>query len=287
VTGSQEVVPAGLRVVAHGGGVQTTALLVLAATGRLDYQTFLFANVGDDSEHPGTLRYLHEIAFPYAAEHGLEICELRHILRDGSIETLYGRMTRPGSRSLPIPFRGSRTGAPGGRSCTQNFKIQVLGRWLKAQGASPANRATVALGISADEIHRVKGRSPKPYERLAYPLIGMEDGEPDARGWRMTRADCVRVIRDAGLPVPGKSACWFCPFTRLPQWAEMRRHNPALFERAAQLEDHVNAGRAERGVTPVFLSSPAIPLRRAVTDGQDTLEGTDADPHCDDGWCMT
>jgi hypothetical protein len=40
---------AGLRVVAHGGGKQTTAVLVLAATGRLDYKTFLFANVGDDS----------------------------------------------------------------------------------------------------------------------------------------------------------------------------------------------------------------------------------------------
>ena len=36
--------------VAHGGGVQTTALLVLAGQGRLAYRTFLFANVGDDSE---------------------------------------------------------------------------------------------------------------------------------------------------------------------------------------------------------------------------------------------
>jgi hypothetical protein len=39
------------RVVSYGGGVQSNALLVLAAQGRIDYRTFLFANVGDDSEH--------------------------------------------------------------------------------------------------------------------------------------------------------------------------------------------------------------------------------------------
>ncbi|WP_256918783.1 hypothetical protein [Streptomyces hilarionis] len=34
------------------GGVQSMAAMVLAATGELDYRTFLMANVGDDSEHP-------------------------------------------------------------------------------------------------------------------------------------------------------------------------------------------------------------------------------------------
>ncbi len=30
-----------------GGGVQSTACLVLAAQGKIPYQTFIFANVGD------------------------------------------------------------------------------------------------------------------------------------------------------------------------------------------------------------------------------------------------
>lgn len=46
-----------LRVISYGGGVQSTALLVLAASGRIDFRTFLFANVGDDSEHNATLVY--------------------------------------------------------------------------------------------------------------------------------------------------------------------------------------------------------------------------------------
>ena len=55
-----------LRVVSWGGGVQSTALLVLAAQGKVDYQRFVFANVGEDSENPDTLRYIAEHSRPYA-----------------------------------------------------------------------------------------------------------------------------------------------------------------------------------------------------------------------------
>lgn len=47
-----------IRSVSYGGGVQSTALLVLAAQRRIDYPLFLFANVGDDSENPATVRRL-------------------------------------------------------------------------------------------------------------------------------------------------------------------------------------------------------------------------------------
>lgn len=38
-----------------GGGVQSTACLVLAAQGKIPYRTFVFANVGDKAESPATL----------------------------------------------------------------------------------------------------------------------------------------------------------------------------------------------------------------------------------------
>ena len=47
-----------LRVASYGGGVQSTAMLVLAAQRIIDFPLFLFANVGDDSEHPASLRYV-------------------------------------------------------------------------------------------------------------------------------------------------------------------------------------------------------------------------------------
>ena len=60
-----------LKVFSYGGGVQSTAALVLAAEGTIDYRTFVFCNVGEDSENPATLAYVHEYAQPYAAAHGL------------------------------------------------------------------------------------------------------------------------------------------------------------------------------------------------------------------------
>ena len=60
-----------LKVFSYGGGVQSTAALVLAAQGRIDYQTFLFCNVGADSENPETLEYVEQVARPFAARHGL------------------------------------------------------------------------------------------------------------------------------------------------------------------------------------------------------------------------
>src|ERR1700690_4098828 len=83
-----------LRVVSFGGGVQSTALLVLAARGLIDFQTFLFANVGDDSEYPGTLCYVREVSIPYAEQHGLSLIELRRVRRDDHEESLLQRIHR-------------------------------------------------------------------------------------------------------------------------------------------------------------------------------------------------
>jgi len=46
-----------LRAISYGGGVQSTALVVLAAQGVIDFPLALFANVGEDAE-PDTIRYV-------------------------------------------------------------------------------------------------------------------------------------------------------------------------------------------------------------------------------------
>lgn len=267
-----------MNVFSYGGGVQSTAALVLAARGVIDFPVFLFANVGNDSEDPATLDYLEQYAKPYAALHGIQLHELHRVRRDGTHETLYGRLTRPGSRSLPIPVRMSN-GAPGTRSCTVDFKIRVIGRWLKAHGASADNPATVGIGISLDEIQRVNNRRAMPYEQPTYPLL---DHDPPLR-----RHDCQQIIRAAGLPVPPKSACWFCPFRRPSTWAETRRDRPDLFHRACDLENLLNARRAALGKDPVYLTRFNRPLAAAVATAQDTLPGFDDDALCDNGACFT
>lgn len=259
-----------------GGGWQSTAALVLAARGELNCRTFLFANVGDDSENPATLEYVHRHAMPFAAAHGIELIELHRVRRDGEIETLYQRLTRPGSRSIPIPVRMSG-GAPGTRSCTADFKIKVVGKHVRKQlGATARNPATIGIGISVDEIHRANNRRSEPYERIVYPLLDLG----------IRRADCPRIIRSAGLPVPPPSSCWFCPHHRKNAWATMRREQPALFRRACELEDLINARRQMLGRDPVWLSNGLAPLAQVVpTDA--VLPFDDGDGGCDGGWCFT
>jgi hypothetical protein len=272
--------PSPLTVISYGGGVQSTAMCVLATQGVLGYDidAALYSNVGDDSEHPDTNRYVREVMIPWAAERGLPVHELNRRTRDGNIETLYGRLMKEGSRSLPIPIRMSN-GAPGTRSCTKDFKIAVVGKWLKANGASKDNPATVCIGISTDEIKRIGNKRAEPYEIPTYPLIDLG----------FSRADCLEVIRKAGLPQPRKSACYFCPFHRPQAWAEMRRDEPELFAKSQHLEATLNERRDMLGKDHVWLTRFNKPLGDAVAEAQTPLftDGEFGDGACDEGYCWT
>ena len=310
--------PAPLRTISYGGGVQSTALLVLAAQGRIDFQTFLMANVGEDSEDPRTLDYVRDIAQPYASEHGIDMHVLDRVRRDGTVETLWQRLMEPKtcrpckgtgwtsidhhsedtadcencngtgkveSRSLPIPVRMSN-GAPGNRSCTSDFKIRVVAKWLKAHGASADNPATIGIGISLDEILRANSRKVDPHERIVYPLVGL--GEET--GLKMTRQDCKQLIRSAGLPVPPKSSCFFCPFHRPSAWDDLQRDRPDLFAKSVQLEDTLNARRDRLGKDHVYLTRFGVPLEQAIGPTKALLpieDVSDENGQCDSGWCFT
>ncbi|MDO0914454.1 phosphoadenosine phosphosulfate reductase [Streptomyces sp. DT2A-34] len=266
----------GLRAFSFGGGWQSMAALVLEAQGRIDFQTFLFANVGRDSENPGTLSYFERYAAPFAAAHGLTLIELERRISGGRQETIYGRITNSNGSRQTIPVFLSN-GKPGKRNCTYDFKILVTGAWLKAHGATEAHPATVAMGISLDEISRANAGKAMPYERLVYPLLDL----------KIRRADCPRIIRSAGLPVPPKSSCDFCPMRKIPEWLAMRAQDPARFERACKVEETINAHLAAKGKRPVYLTRMGRPLRELFKGGdQLPLFDTD-DEGCDSGWCWT
>lgn len=172
-----------------GAGVQTTALLVLIATGRWPRpDRILFSDTG--TEHTETYAYLGEISGPYAREHGLEIIVLgpdwrtKHYHADLETYCLEHRM-------LPGTWV---------RWCTDRYKVAPMIRFLKRiMGATSANPVESWIGISADEQRRAK-LSSDPLEVKRYPLIELG----------LSRQDCEAIIRDAGLPVPPKSGCWFC-----------------------------------------------------------------------------
>lgn len=266
-----------LRTFSFGGGVQSTAALVLAVQGEIDYPTFLFCNTGDDSEDPATLDYVTEHAGPYAERHGIALHELRYPGR-----TLYQRLTTlgpQGGQFIGIPFRLGETGKPGKRSCTDDYKVTQIHRWQKARGATASDPALTGLGISLDEMQRE--RTPidpaRPEQRRDYPLIRL----------RLTRQDCVRIIERAGLPVPPKSACWFCPYKSRRRWQELRDYRPALFDQAVDLEAGVNARRAARGLGPVWLTDDLVPLDQATSPHRQLpMFMDDTEDACESGYCM-
>lgn len=266
-----------VRAFSFGGGQQSMAVLILAAQGKVDFPLFLFANVGDDSEHPDTLTYYRKYAQPYAAKHGIELVELRHIMkRTGRERTLLQHLQIPDSRSIDIPVRMAN-GAPGNRKCTGDFKIKVIGDELARRGATQEHPATVGVGISLDEIHRANENRRLPHERKVFPLLELG----------LRRTDCQRIIRAAGLPVPVKSACYFCPFKRPEEWQEQRRSEPVLFAKSCDIERQLIDRRRRLGKDPVYFTRFGRPLAEAIPEGVDVLPGSDDYDGCDEGVCFT
>lgn len=261
-----------MRYFSFGGGVQSTAALVLAAQGKIDFPVFLFANVGEDSENPDTIAYITQVALPYADRHGIELAELSLVRRTGNTETLLGLIERA-EHSIPIPVRLA-SGAFGNRKCTVDFKVKVIARETKRRGASKANPATIGLGISADEWRRANTNHSIPHQRVEYPLLDMN----------LTREDCLRIVREAGLPQPPKSSCFFCPYHRPSYWVELRRERPELFSESVRIERLLNERRERLGKDAAYLAGTG-PLE-VITPDQPSLGLDTDDDACESGYCM-
>ncbi|HLY31338.1 MAG TPA: hypothetical protein VKQ36_09935 [Ktedonobacterales bacterium] len=260
-----------MRVFSFGGGVQSTAALVLAAQGRIDYRTFLFANVGADSENPATLAYVRDVALPYAQAHGLELIELTPTTK-GRPETLLQRLHRT-ERSFTIPVRGPNGMPVAQRKCTTDFKIRTIAQWLRKHGATRKNPATVALGISLDEYQRMR-QNTDPNQMTAYPLIDL----------RITRQECHRIIQSADLPTPPKSSCTFCPYHPLAAWREMANHRPDEFAQAVEVERLLHERSKTLKRKPVYLTRYGKPLPMVVAPNATLWD--DVEDSCESGYCM-
>ncbi|MCK4717036.1 MAG: hypothetical protein KAT70_00085, partial [Thermoplasmata archaeon] len=90
-------------------------------------------------------------------------------------------------------------------------KIQPQDKWAKRNELCQlawirGERVTKAIGFDATEGYRKTRATDKAHAKderyqYVYPLIE----------WGWDRDECKRQIRAAGLPVPPKSACIFCP----------------------------------------------------------------------------
>lgn len=255
-----------------GGGRQSTAALVLAARGEINFDHFVFSDVGDDSENPETVRYVQDVAIPFAAKHNISFQVVRWTRRKQGPTTLLEYCFEQ-KRSIPLPVSFPGTG-PTNRTCTIRFKIDPVARLHKSMGATAQRPGVLGLGISFDEVDRMRTRCRHPWQIPSYPLVDL----------RLTAAQCVELVTDAGLPTPPNSACWFCPYQTRAMWKRRAETHPDLIEGALALEETLSARSERLGKGPCHLS---VHGRLMGLLAQQELFGVDGSVGCDSGACWT
>ena len=184
----------------YGGGVNSTALAILLTTGKLPQYLpwrLIFADTGEERDH--TYEFIEKYFNPWLEAHGRTL----EIVKD--TETVLERWER-----------FSVTGSRQFRACTQYAKVEPVKRYIAEKGGG-----IKLIGIDAGETERAIERP-----LSVYPLVELG----------IDREGCERIIKEAGLPSPGKSGCWHCPFMRVNEILNLARHYPCRFDRIDRLE---------------------------------------------------
>jgi hypothetical protein len=66
--------------------------------------------------------------------------------------------------------------------------------------------------------------------------------------WGWSREQCADAIVRAGLPLPGKSSCFYCPNNKKEEIVKLWENHPELFARAVNMEH--NARKTKKDGTP-------------------------------------
>lgn len=207
-----------LVIAAYGGGTNSTAMLIECARRGERVDAILFADTG--GEKPHTLEYVGRFS-AWLVENGLPgIITVKRAGMDASIEANCLR-----TNSLPSLAYGFKT-------CSLKFKIQPQEKWannwpVAKEAWKRGEKVVKLIGFDADEPHRAAvGEAIEDKYIRRYPLIE----------WDMGRDECVDVIASAGLCLPGKSACFFCPASKPNEIRQLAATYPELAERAIAIE---------------------------------------------------
>jgi len=232
----------GDAVVSYGGGVNSTALIILLVNAGWKGD-IVFSDTA--CEWPDTYCFMDYFEAAWLKPKGLEIVRLKGMpwqTKKGGISLMeYCELTGV------IPLAAVRW-------CTAEWKVGPLHRW--------ADGRDYMIGIAAEERHR-QGDATRP-------LVD----------WGIDRDGCIEIIRAENLPVPRKSGCYICPFQRNSQWRELWQRYPEQFDRAVALEDSVKRKLEGRGRTRATLDPSGrftLRQRREAYEQEQALPGMDLD----------
>jgi len=239
-------------IVAFGGGVDSTAMILGLYENERPIDLILFADTG--GERPETYKHI-EIFSNWLVNKGLpSITIVKRTRRDGSLETLEEECHR--RKNLPSI-------AYGFKSCSQKHKIapqdKFLNSWQLAKDWWKTGKKCVKyIGYDAGESRRADNAAKRddPKYEYQYPLIE----------WGWEREDCLETIKKHGIINVGKSACFFCPSSKKQEIIELYKTHPDLLERAIAIEDQAELtsikglGRNYAWKTIIELHKAQLPL---------------------------
>lgn len=243
------------EILSYGGGVQTIAMCVLVAQGKLPRPDAVIA-ADTKREMPTTWAYAREYAAPLLASIGLDLHIAPH---DLATVDLYGK-----NGDLLVPVYTATGKLP--TYCSTEWKARVVARYAR-QVLGLTGELVNWIGFSLEERRRVKGETGR-----RYPLLDL----------MLSRADCERIILDAGLPLPAKSRCYHCPHQSPAEWLEVR-DDAALWADAVAIDDEVR-DNDERG--GVYLHESRRPLRDLTRDDLLSSKAREPSRQCGLGLCF-
>ena len=202
------------KILSLGAGVQSTAMaLMFNENPRIKPDLAIFADTGEELKETYDMISYIEKKVPYP------------IYKLKPKKKLSEEMNRE-DRHLSIPFFLEGKGKAS-RQCTYDMKIKPIRKFIKKE----FGEAIVFIGITLDEIHRVK-KSEVKYIKNSYPLI-YNYKKP------MNRNDCIEWLKSKGHPIPVRSACYFCPFHSDQYWLWLKTYKPDIFNRACEMDKKI------------------------------------------------
>lgn len=304
-----------LTYISFGGGVQSTALLILSALGlrgvpRADVAIF----ADTQAEIAETYAHVKRMT-TWAAERGIEV----RTVTAGSLtdDVLHGKGESKSCVAIPA-YTVGKVWRPNMREkyraalfdfaesmgvtikVEPELKPESPGEWVEGEGH--LNRHCTydyKMVPIVREVRRLLGITGKPTgDARATCLLGISVDEagrmkPAREEWmtnqfplvdaRISREECRRIIGEHGIEQPPRSACYFCPFHSLKYWKWLRDYHPAEFERACVFDEQIRHGlKAVQGTA--YLSAKRKPLREINLDGngQREIDGfeNECEGHC-------
>lgn len=211
------------HIVAFGGGVDSTAMVIGLVNRNQPIDLILFADTG--AERPETYEHIKYFSKWLKDRNYPEIIVVRKT-KDDKVVTLEQEC---------LDIKALPSIAYGFKRCSDHYKIRpqhkFIKQWQPAIDAWDQGLKCIKyIGYDAGETRRMENamkRVDNMYENK-YPLIE----------WGWEREECIEEIEKAGVKMPSKSACFFCPSSRPKEIIDLYEKHPDLIQRALKIEQN-------------------------------------------------